>query len=205
MTPKHPWFSLICDTISPSSVTQSGFGLGLCPFLFLLVRFGRWMAQILQNGACGCGPARPTEILSWLRRIRRRTRALTKSNNTHLAGREICTSYISFFWACPTAFSLITECAYACVLTYIYIYTAQSCISVNTHCDQPTPVSALEFVCRAISFSTPTARMRHQWLHCNVFMEISASQPRGFAWLVVDLPLWKILVSWGYYSQYMEK
>ena len=41
-------------------------------------------------------------------------------------------------------------------------YTAQSCISVNTHCDQPTPVSALEFVCRAISFSTPTARMHHQ-------------------------------------------
>jgi len=22
-------------------------------------------------------------------------------------------------------------------------------------------------------------------------------------WLVVDLPLWKILVSWGYYSQYI--
>ena len=24
-------------------------------------------------------------------------------------------------------------------------------------------------------------------------------------WLVVYLPLWKILISWGYYSQYMEK
>ena len=23
-------------------------------------------------------------------------------------------------------------------------------------------------------------------------------------WLVVDLPFWKLLVSWDYYSQYME-
>ena len=76
-----------------------------------------------------------------------------------------------------------------CMCIDIYIYTAQSCISVNTHCDQPTPVSALEFVCRAISFSTPTARMRHQWLHCNVFMEISASQPRGFPYLSIYLSI----------------
>ena len=187
--PPHLWpqntpdFPSSCDTIFPSSVTQSGFGLGLCPFLFLLVRFGRWMAQILQNGACGCGPARPTEILSWLRRIRKEDKSSTKSNNTHLAGREICTSYISFFEHVRLP-SLWSRNVHMHVYWHIYIYRAIM-HSVNTHCDQPTPVSALEFVCRAISFSTPTARMRHQWLHCNVFMEISASQPRGFPYLSI--------------------
>ena len=82
-------------------------------------------------------------------------------------------------------------CICMCIDIYIYIprnHTFQSIL--NTHCDQPTPVSALEFVCRAISFSTPTVRMRHQWLHCNVFMEISASQPRGFPYLSIYLSIY---------------
>ena len=36
------------------------------------------------------------------------------------------------------------------------------------------------------------------------FQTITEAFPKHY-WLVVDLPLWKILVSWDDYSQYMEK
>ena len=50
---------------------------------------------------------------------------------------------------------------------------------------------------------TNWTNQQHFWIAC--VRAQAGGSPEVHIWLVVDLPLWKILVSWDYYSQYTAK